>query len=157
MPIGQYASAQLFFAFGRRANISRKDGIGWANSQAGRSDGTDRSARTSAFCCGRFSRRAGRLMLPQIGSLMRVCRSLVNRGRTRRPRVSERSAVHARDRATSPWLARLFESAWRFGGDLATHWTIARSLSNLASIVRLQGDYARARSFYAECLSISGI
>ena len=31
---------------------------------------------------------------------------------------------------------------------------MARSLSNLANIVKLQGDYARARSLYAECLSI---
>jgi tetratricopeptide (TPR) repeat protein len=31
---------------------------------------------------------------------------------------------------------------------------IARSLSNLANIVKLQGDNARARSLYAECLSL---
>jgi tetratricopeptide (TPR) repeat protein len=31
---------------------------------------------------------------------------------------------------------------------------VARSLSNLANVVKLQGDYARARSLYAECLSI---
>jgi tetratricopeptide (TPR) repeat protein len=36
-------------------------------------------------------------------------------------------------------------------GDLKA---VARSLSNLANVVTLQGDYARARSLYAECLSI---
>ena len=30
----------------------------------------------------------------------------------------------------------------------------ARSLSNLANAVKLQGDYSRARTLYAECLSI---
>jgi tetratricopeptide (TPR) repeat protein len=36
-------------------------------------------------------------------------------------------------------------------GDLKA---VARSLSNLANVVTLQGDYSRARSLYAECLSI---
>ena len=31
---------------------------------------------------------------------------------------------------------------------------VARSLSNLASVVKLQGNYALARSLYAECLTI---
>jgi tetratricopeptide (TPR) repeat protein len=40
---------------------------------------------------------------------------------------------------------------WRELGDQKA---IARSLSNLANVVKLQGDYPRARSLYAECLSI---
>jgi tetratricopeptide (TPR) repeat protein len=31
---------------------------------------------------------------------------------------------------------------------------VAQSLSNLANVIKLQGDYERARSLYAECLSI---
>ncbi len=31
---------------------------------------------------------------------------------------------------------------------------VARALSNLANVAKLKGDYARARSIYAECLSI---
>jgi tetratricopeptide (TPR) repeat protein len=31
---------------------------------------------------------------------------------------------------------------------------VGRALSNLANVVKLQGDHARARSLYAECLSI---
>jgi len=40
---------------------------------------------------------------------------------------------------------------WRELGDQKA---VARSLSNLANIVKLQGDNAHARSLYAECLSI---
>jgi tetratricopeptide (TPR) repeat protein len=48
----------------------------------------------------------------------------------------------------------LFEESlllWRELGDLKA---VARALSNLANVVKLQGDYDRARSLYAECLSI---
>jgi tetratricopeptide (TPR) repeat protein len=49
--------------------------------------------------------------------------------------------------------ARFEESLllWRELGDLKA---VARALSNLASVVKLQGDYDHARSLYAECLSI---
>jgi len=40
---------------------------------------------------------------------------------------------------------------WRELGDRVA---VARALSNLANVVRLQGDYALARSLYEECLSI---
>jgi tetratricopeptide (TPR) repeat protein len=40
---------------------------------------------------------------------------------------------------------------WR---ELDDSKAVARSLSNLANVVKLEGDYARSRSLYAECLSI---
>ena len=49
----------------------------------------------------------------------------------------------------------LFEESlalWKeWGGDQKA---VARSLSNLASVAKSQGDYVRARSLYAECLAI---
>ena len=48
----------------------------------------------------------------------------------------------------------LFEESlvqWRELGDLKA---VARSLSNLASVVKLQANYSLARSLYGECLSI---
>jgi len=40
---------------------------------------------------------------------------------------------------------------WR---ELDDSKAVARSLSNLANVVKLEGDYARSRSLYAECLLI---
>src|SRR5258706_99983 len=42
----------------------------------------------------------------------------------------------------------------RTGGGALERRAFARSLSNLANTVKLQGDNARARALYAECLSI---
>ncbi len=44
--------------------------------------------------------------------------------------------------------------AWRCGEKLGDRAAVARALSNLANVVKLQGDYAQARSLYEECLSI---
>ena len=53
----------------------------------------------------------------------------------------------------------MMRACWRkralsCGGKWATYKAIARSLSNLASIVKLQGDNAHARHLYAECVAI---
>ncbi len=48
----------------------------------------------------------------------------------------------------------LFEESLVLWRELGDQKAVARSLSNLANVVKLQGDYPRARSLYAECLSI---
>jgi len=48
----------------------------------------------------------------------------------------------------------LFEESLVLWRELGDQKAVARSLSNLANVVKLQGDYDRARSLYAECLSI---
>ena len=64
-------------------------------------------------------------------------------------------AVNARERGDVAVAHALFEESlmlWtEWGGDQKA---VARALSNLASVVKLQGDFARARSLYADCLSI---
>jgi tetratricopeptide (TPR) repeat protein len=48
----------------------------------------------------------------------------------------------------------MFEEVLALWRELGDQKAVARSLSNLASVVKLQGDFSRARSLYAECLSI---
>jgi tetratricopeptide (TPR) repeat protein len=52
-------------------------------------------------------------------------------------------------------LARaLFEESLAQWRELGDQKAVARALSNLANVVKLQGEYDRARSLYVECLSI---
>src|ERR1700730_8277000 len=63
-------------------------------------------------------------------------------------------AVNARDRGDLAMAHSLFEKSltlWRELGDLKA---IARALSNLANILKLQGEYEHARNLHAECLAI---
>ena len=56
--------------------------------------------------------------------------------------------------ANWPTHRLLFErcvAIWKELGDSAD---IARALSNLANVVKLQGEYARASSLYGECLTM---
>jgi len=48
----------------------------------------------------------------------------------------------------------LFEEGLRLWKELGDQKAVARALSNLASVVKSQGDYSRARELYAECLAI---
>ncbi len=50
--------------------------------------------------------------------------------------------------------ASLFEEGLVLWRELGDRQAEARSLSNLASVVKMQGDHARALSIYADCLSI---
>jgi tetratricopeptide (TPR) repeat protein len=60
----------------------------------------------------------------------------------------------ARDRNDIAAACSLLEESLAQWRELGDQVAVARSLSNLANIVKLQGDNSRARSLYAECLSI---
>ena len=65
-----------------------------------------------------------------------------------------RSPSWAAIAAPSKLLVLQFEDALQLWRELGDQKAIARALSNLANVVKLQGDNARALSLYAECLSI---
>ena len=56
--------------------------------------------------------------------------------------------------ATSAVAHALFEESLALWRELGDQKAVARSLSNLANVVKSQGDYARARALHAECLAI---
>jgi tetratricopeptide (TPR) repeat protein len=62
--------------------------------------------------------------------------------------------VHARDRGDVPVARALFEESLVVWKEVGDQKAIARALSNLANVVKLEGEYDRARSLYAECISI---
>jgi tetratricopeptide (TPR) repeat protein len=62
--------------------------------------------------------------------------------------------VVARDRGDLGNAHSLFEESLAQWRDLADLKAIARALSNLASVLKLQGQYEHARNLHAECLAI---
>ena len=48
----------------------------------------------------------------------------------------------------------MFDESLALWRELGDRTAVARCLSNLANVVKLEGDHARARSLYAECLAI---
>ena len=60
-------------------------------------------------------------------------------------------AVYSRDRGEVAAGQCAFEEGLAVCRELGDLKAAARALSNLASVVRLQGDFARARSLYQEC------
>jgi tetratricopeptide (TPR) repeat protein len=62
--------------------------------------------------------------------------------------------VTARDRGDAATAHPLLEESLALWRELGDQKAVARSLSNLANVVELDGDYRRARALYAECLSI---
>ncbi|HTC32095.1 MAG TPA: protein kinase [Bryobacteraceae bacterium] len=65
--------------------------------------------------------------------------------------------VNARNRCDLVPAHALFEESLLLFRELGRDQkAVARSLSNLASVAKLQGDFARARSLHTECLAIFG-
>ena len=113
-------------------------------------------AGTRAFCRWRARWRAGRLRLGGCTDPAKVWTSRVSWGTNMGVAVSLNAlAVFARDRGDVAVARALFEESLVLWRELGDQKAVARALSNLANVVKLQGDYDRARALlYTECLSI---
>ncbi len=68
--------------------------------------------------------------------------------------VARNALVIARDPTNLPVHPYSLSGASQDGRNLGDPADIARALSNLASVLKLQGEYARASSLYDECLAM---